>query len=89
MQLLANDPNCTRFTRVALDGAADLGFDTAMIRAVVMELHLVDFYKSMTTYADSTIWQDVYRPIVHGVPIYVKLTVYTEVNLLVVSFKRR
>ena len=30
--------------------------------AVVMALTATDFYKSMTTYADHTIWQDVYRP---------------------------
>jgi motility quorum-sensing regulator/GCU-specific mRNA interferase toxin len=89
VQQLANDPAHTRFTRVALDGAAELGFDTAMIRTVVMGLRREDFYKSMTTYADTAIWQDVYRPTVNGVPLYVKLTVYTEENLLVVSFKRR
>lgn len=43
----------------------------------------------MTTHADATIWQDVYRPTVNGEPMYVKLTVFTEDNLLVVSFKRR
>ncbi|MBT0652873.1 type II toxin-antitoxin system MqsR family toxin [Geobacter luticola] len=34
-------------------------------------------------------WQDVYRPVACGMSLYIKLTVYTEENLLVVSFKRR
>jgi motility quorum-sensing regulator/GCU-specific mRNA interferase toxin len=29
--------------------------------AVVMALTPADFYKSMTTHADETAWQDVYR----------------------------
>jgi motility quorum-sensing regulator / GCU-specific mRNA interferase toxin len=43
----------------------------------------------MTTYGDASIWHDVYRPIVNGIPMYIKLTVYAAENLLVVSFKRR
>jgi len=32
-----------------------------------MSRNAADFYKSMTTYADHTIWQDVYRPrTIHG-----------------------
>lgn len=89
VQQLAADPARTRFTRVALDGAAELGFDTTKIVAVVTKLRLEDFYKSMTTYADGSIWQDVYRPTVNGTSIYVKVTVYAAENLLVVSFKRR
>ena len=89
VQQLAADPARTKFTRVALDGAGELGFDTRMMRTVVTELQREDFYKSMTTHADASIWQDVYRPTVHGVPLYVKLTVYMAENLLIVSFKRR
>lgn len=89
VQHLAADKALTRFTRVALEGAADLGFDTKTMRAVVMRLSREDFFKSMTTHDDPTIWQDVYRPTVDGVNLYVKLTVYSAENLLVVSFKRR
>ena len=44
-----------------------------------------DFYKSMTTYADHTIWQDVYRPTTAAGDLYLKLTVIDD--LLIVSFK--
>jgi motility quorum-sensing regulator/GCU-specific mRNA interferase toxin len=89
VQQLAADPARTRFTRVALDGAAELDFDTTKLLVVVTELRPEDFYKSMTTYADSSIWQDVYRPTVNGTPLYVKVTVYAAENLLILSLKRR
>jgi len=89
VQHLAADPARTRFSRVALDGAAELGFDTTKMLTLVMNLSSEDFYKSMTTYADAAIWQDVYRPVANGIPLYIKVTVYAAENLLVVSFKRR
>ncbi len=51
-----------------------------------MSLTSVHFYKSMTTYADHRIWQDVYRTkISSGDEVYLKLTVIDDV--LIVSFK--
>ncbi|MCK5228824.1 MAG: type II toxin-antitoxin system MqsR family toxin, partial [Desulfobulbaceae bacterium] len=41
--------------------------------------------KSMTTYTDHRIWQDVYRPETSAGDVYLKLTVIDEV--LIVSFK--
>lgn len=52
-----------------------------------MSLDTVDFHKSMTTYADHTIWQDVYRRHAVNGDIYLKLTVIDDV--LIVSFKER
>ncbi|MDR1989001.1 MAG: type II toxin-antitoxin system MqsR family toxin [Acidobacteriaceae bacterium] len=40
-----------------------------------MALAPADFYKSMTTYADHRIWQDVYRPHTRAGDVYLKLTV--------------
>jgi motility quorum-sensing regulator/GCU-specific mRNA interferase toxin len=53
--------------------------------AVVMALTPADFYKSMTTHADHTVWQDVYRPNTQAGDVYLKLTVIDDV--LIVSFK--
>ncbi|MFO0255055.1 MAG: type II toxin-antitoxin system MqsR family toxin [Betaproteobacteria bacterium] len=53
--------------------------------AVVMLLTPDDFYKSMTTHADHTVWQDVYRPNTSVGDVYLKLTVIDDV--LIVSFK--
>jgi Motility quorum-sensing regulator, toxin of MqsA len=43
VQQLAAEPACTRFTRAALDGATELGFDATKIQAVVMKLRPADF----------------------------------------------
>lgn len=74
-----------RTTHAARSGATALGFDYAEMLAVVAELKQTDFYKSMTTHADHTIWQDVYRPSTTVGDVYLKLTVIDDV--LIVSFK--
>ena len=74
-----------RPTHTARATAALLGFDFKGMIAVVASLTMKDFYKSMTTYADNTIWQDVYRPRTSAGDVYLKLTVLDDV--LIVSFK--
>jgi len=51
-----------RTTHAARVGANELGLTLSEMLDVVMTLTPADFYKSMTTHADHTIWQDVYRP---------------------------
>ena len=74
-----------RATHSARVGAAALGLELSDMLAVVMALTPADFYKSMTTHADHTVWQDVYRPSTQTGDIYLKLTVIDDV--LIVSFK--
>lgn len=75
-----------RATASAFRGARDLGInDLGGMCAVVMALKPADFYKSMTTHADHTVWQDVYRPSTQAGDAYLKLTVIDDV--LIVSFK--
>ena len=74
-----------RATHSARQGAASLGLGLADVLAVLMGLRATDFYKSMTTHADHTVWQDVYRPRTPVGDVYLKLTVLDDV--LVVSFK--
>ena len=74
-----------RTTHAARAGASELGFALSDMLAVVMALTPADFYKSMTTHVDHTIWQDVYRPSTQAGDIYLKLTVLDDV--LIVSFK--
>ena len=74
-----------RSTMSGLSGGAVLGFDFDGIVEIVMSLTVTDFYKSMTTYGDHTIWQDVYRPKTKAGEVYLKLTVIDDV--LIVSFK--
>ena len=74
-----------RTTQSARAGAATLGLDLVEMLAVVAGLTSKDFYKSMTTHANHTVWQDVYRPQTRAGNIYLKLTVVDD--LLIVSFK--
>ncbi len=74
-----------RATYSAVQGAAHLGLDFSGMLDVVMTLTPADFHKSMTTHADHTVWQDVYRPRTRYGSVYLKLTVIDDV--LIVSFK--
>ena len=74
-----------RVTHSARLGATALGLELSEMLAVVMALTSADFYKSMTTHADHTVWQDVHRPRTQAGDVYRKLTVIDDV--LIVSFK--
>ena len=76
-----------RMTASAVAGGKSFGFDRVGIIDVVLALRSKDFYKSMTTHTDHTIWQDVYRPATVAGQVYLKLTVVDD--LLIVSFKER
>lgn len=76
-----------RTTMSALAGGAALGFDFEGIVAVVAALTPTDFYKSMTTYADHRVWQDVYRPMTAAGEVYLKLKLTVMGDVLIVSFK--
>lgn len=79
------DAGQVRTTHAARVGANELGLEFSDMLAVVMALTPADFYKSMTTHADHTLWQDVYRPSTQAGDVYLKLTVIDDV--LIVSFK--
>jgi len=77
-----------RVTRTALRCATrDFGFvETSQLADCVLGLDVRDFYKSMTTLHDSTLWQDVYRPNIEGTPAYVKVQIADDTTV-VISFK--
>ena len=75
-----------RATASAFQGARGVGvFDLAGMCAIVTALTPAHFRKSMTTYADHRIWQDVYHAQTDHTDVYLKLTVIEDV--LIVSFK--
>ncbi|TDF60184.1 type II toxin-antitoxin system MqsR family toxin [Cupriavidus sp. L7L] len=76
-----------RLTRSAFVGASSMGLNEAAVRELLLRLDSRDFYKSMTTYEDHRLWQDVYRPVTRHGALYLKLIVVDDV--LVVSFKFR
>ena len=72
-------------TTASLRGAQALDMEYPDMLAVICALERRDFYKSMTSYADHRVWQDVYRPLTVKGYLYLKLSVVDDV--LIVSFK--
>jgi motility quorum-sensing regulator/GCU-specific mRNA interferase toxin len=75
-------------TRSGRQGAAVLGyFDDESMVARVMRLEGREFYKSMTTYGSSAVWQDVYRTHDGHAGIYIKLQKTLDGKGVIISFK--
>ena len=76
------------FTKTALDGGRDMGLTSAEMLAVIASLTRRAFYKSMTTYADHRVWQDVYHA---TTPVrkdaYIKVTMRD--TAVVIQFKEK
>ena len=76
------------FTATALFNAAAMGLSEELVLFVLSSLTRAMFYKSMTTYADSSIWQDVYHaPTPGGKVAYIKLTL--QQGAVVIQFKEK
>ena len=76
-------------TKTAQRTALELEFDEEDIRRIVSTMQPKHFYKSMTSYANHKIWQDVYHVPCGNLILYVKFTqnVISEFTLL--SFKEK
>ena len=74
---------------IAIQTAIKLGFKENDIRAIVSTMEKKHFYKSMTSYANHKIWQDVYHVPCGNMILYVKFTqnIISEFTLL--SFKEK
>lgn len=75
------------FTRSAKETGKNLDLDIGEMQAIVYELENRMLYKSMTTYADHRVWQDVYHIHSQGLEIYIKVTYCFGSNPPVISFK--
>lgn len=73
-----------KITITVRNTAYDLGFSMNDIRDVVSTMEPKHFYKSMTSYANHKIWQDVYHVPCEDMILYVKFTqnVISEFTLL-------
>jgi len=76
-------------TKKATQTAAQLGLDDAGIRQVVSTMNPSMFYKSMTSYANHRIWQDVYHVPWNHDTLYVKFTEGVISEFLLLSFKQK
>ena len=78
------------FTLAARRGGLAMGLTTEEMVNVVCELSQVVFYKSMTTYGDSRLWQDVYHATLStGKEAYIKVTGFTDGRAPVIQFKEK
>lgn len=71
-----------------LNARQEFDFVKADLQRIVLGLQVQDFYKSMTCYHDSRVWQDVYQPAVNGIVAYIKISILNQ-KTLVVQFKRK
>ncbi|MBV4475856.1 type II toxin-antitoxin system MqsR family toxin [Pseudomonas sp. B2M1-30] len=77
------------FTRTARNTGRDLGLSLNEMQQVVFELNSRMLYKSMTTYSDHRVWQDVYHTTWNDLEIYIKVTYCTGSEPPVISFKEK
>lgn len=73
----------------AVRGATALGFNRTDIHQAVDSMERKHFYKSMTSYNNHHIWQDVYHVPYKGFTIYVKFTQGTITEFTLLSFKEK
>ena len=78
-----------QMTTAAVRTATALGFDRAGIVATIQTMHRSQFYKSMTSYGDHRIWQDVYHVPSPAGTLYVKFTADAVSEFLLLSFKEK
>ncbi|PLX37616.1 MAG: hypothetical protein C0606_04840 [Hyphomicrobiales bacterium] len=76
-------------TGSALRGAAALGFGRREIVRTIQSIRRKHFVKSMTSYADHRIWQDVYYVPSEVGTLYVKFTAGAVTEFLLLSFKEK
>jgi motility quorum-sensing regulator/GCU-specific mRNA interferase toxin len=76
-------------TSSALRDAMALGFDRPGITETIQGIDRRMFYKSMTTFADHRVWQDVYHVPARGMVLYVKFQADVVTEFTVMSFKEK
>jgi len=76
-------------TGSAIRGAAALGFGRREIVSAIQSVDRKHFSKSMTSYADHRVWQDVYYVPSEQGTLYVKFTADAVTDFLLLSFKEK
>lgn len=74
-------------TRSAIRDAQNIGFNAQDIADTIIGIVPSMFYKSMTTYADHQLWQDVYHVPSGRLVLYVKFQADLVTEFRVMSFK--
>jgi motility quorum-sensing regulator / GCU-specific mRNA interferase toxin len=87
IQAQMNCIEAMNLTVTARHGIKAAGMSLADALAAIRRLSPRDFYKAMTVYADSRVWQDVYHAVWKAKALYIKFQQHDE--YLIVSFKER
>jgi len=88
-QSQCSDAASLNATTTAIKNGSDLGFTRQGMVDVIQTMRRAHFYKSMTSYTNYRVWQDVYHvPSVAGV-LYVKFTADAISDFLLLSFKEK
>jgi motility quorum-sensing regulator/GCU-specific mRNA interferase toxin len=74
-------------TQTARIDYINLGFSDDEVLEVIQNLEIKDLYKSMTSFQNSSIWQDVYHKKAKNMDLYIKLQITK--NAIIISFKER
>jgi motility quorum-sensing regulator/GCU-specific mRNA interferase toxin len=77
------------FTSAAKTSARRLGLSFTEMQEVILKLQRNMLYKSMTTYTNHRVWQDVYHINSHDLEIYIKVTYRPGGGPPVISFKEK
>ncbi len=82
-----DDVDKLNITSTAVRTGAALGFGRTEIVATIQTMQRAHFYKSMTSYGDHRIWQDVYHVPSEVGTLYIKFTADVVTEFLLLSFK--
>jgi len=76
-------------TGTAVRGAANLGYGRVEIVSTIQSMKRAHFYKSMTSFADHRVWQDVFHVPSEVGTLYIKFTADVVSDFLLLSFKEK
>ena len=76
-------------TTTALRGAGELDLNRRGIAEVIATMKREHFYKSMTSYTNHKIWQDVYHVPFGDKTVYIKFTKGVIMEFRLLSFKEK
>ena len=82
-------PEKLRATTTAIRSARALGFTPTDIVAAIQSIARSHFYKSMPSYGDHRVWQDVYHAPHENLVLYVKFTADHIAEFTLLSFKEK
>ncbi|HRJ69500.1 MAG TPA: type II toxin-antitoxin system MqsR family toxin [Beijerinckiaceae bacterium] len=89
IRLICGTEETLNMTTVAYRDAAALGFDRVDVAETIAGMDRSMFYKSMNTFGDHRVWQDVYHVPARGMVLYVKFQADIVTDFTLMSFKEK